>query len=370
MEERKKQVLNAIIKDYIANAEPVGSRAVAKKYGLGVSPATIRNEMSDLEEEGYIEQPHTSAGRIPSAKGYRYFVDHLMERERLTSAQLKAVRQAMRGEVSEMEEFMRSCCNMISQLTHYTALVAMPEQGRGTLENIQLVPVSDHQVLVVLLASTGIIRHKLIELPMEVKSDDLAYIEQKMRQHLCGKEIKAISYEMLRDMLADYQIREKMAEQALELIEQTLTKETAHKIFTGGVMNMLSQPEFRDIDKLKSMFALIEEDDKLEKLLNARTIKTGDESFDRQFNLSSGDEAEALRILSASRLERLMRLADTGFGKYAVNLNTDGKLYIAVHSGRGFFDTGKGRESPEQLRQRFAGELKWFTDVIDTFRPL
>ena len=108
MEERKKQVLNAIIKDYIANAEPVGSRAVAKKYGLGVSPATIRNEMSDLEEEGYIEQPHTSAGRIPSAKGYRYFVDHLMERERLTSAQLKAVRQAMRGEVSEMEEFMRS----------------------------------------------------------------------------------------------------------------------------------------------------------------------------------------------------------------------------------------------------------------------
>ena len=109
---------------------------------------------------------------------------------------------------------------------------------------------------------------------------------------------------------------------------------------------------------------------KLEKLLNARTIKTGDESFDRQFNLSSGDEAEALRILSASRLERLMRLADTGFGKYAVNLNTDGKLYIAVHSGRGFFDTGKGRESPEQLRQRFAGELKWFTGVIDTFRPL
>ena len=109
---------------------------------------------------------------------------------------------------------------------------------------------------------------------------------------------------------------------------------------------------------------------KLEKLLNARTIKTGDESFDRQFNLSSGDEPEALRILSASRLERLMRLADTGFGKYAVNLNTDGKLYIAVHSGRGFFDTGKGRESPEQLRQRFAGELKWFTGVIDTFRPL
>lgn len=144
MDARKFRILQAIIDDYILTAIPVGSRTISKKYEMGLSSATIRNEMSDLEEEGYIEQPHTSAGRIPSAKGYRYFVDHLMERERLTSAQLKAVRQAMRGEVSEMEEFMRSCCNMISQLTHYTALVAMPEQGRGTLENIQLVPVSDH----------------------------------------------------------------------------------------------------------------------------------------------------------------------------------------------------------------------------------
>lgn len=268
MEERKKHVLNAIIKDYIANAEPVGSRAVARKYGLGVSPATIRNEMSDLEEEGYIEQPHTSAGRIPSAKGYRYFVDNLMEREKLTPLQLSIVRQALRSDINEMEQFMRSCCNMISRLTNYTALVTMPEQGHGTLENIQLVRVSDHQVLVVLLASTGIIRHKLIELPVEISADDLAYIEQRMRENLCGKEIKAISYELLQRLLADYQLRGKMAKQALELIEQTLSSEETHKIFTGGVMNMLSQPEFRDIDKLRSMFELIEEDDKLAKLLN------------------------------------------------------------------------------------------------------
>ena len=109
---------------------------------------------------------------------------------------------------------------------------------------------------------------------------------------------------------------------------------------------------------------------RLEKLLNARTIKTGVEAFDKQFNLSSGDEQEALRILSASRMERIMKLADTSFGKFGINLNTDGKLYIAVHSERGFFDIGKGRETPEQLRRRFAGELKWFTDMIDVFRPV
>ena len=108
---------------------------------------------------------------------------------------------------------------------------------------------------------------------------------------------------------------------------------------------------------------------KLDKLFNSRTIKTENEDFNKRFNLSSDDEQAALRILNPSRMERFMKLAETS-GKFAVNLNTDGRLYIACHCGHGFFDTGKGREKPEQLRQRFAGELKLFTDMIDTFRPL
>ncbi len=108
---------------------------------------------------------------------------------------------------------------------------------------------------------------------------------------------------------------------------------------------------------------------KLDKLFNSRTIKTENEEFNKKFNLSSGDEQEALRILNPSRMERLMRLAETS-GKFAVNLNTDGRLYIACHCDRGFFDIGKGRGKPDALRQRFAGELKRFTDMIDTFRPL
>ena len=108
--------------------------------------------------------------------------------------------------------------------------------------------------------------------------------------------------------------------------------------------------------------------DKMDKLFNARTIKTGNEMFDKRFNLSSGDEAATLRILTPGRMERILTLADSSIGKFAVNLNPDGRLYLAVHSGRGFFDIGKGRETPEQLRQRFARELRWFTDMIDAFR--
>ncbi len=108
--------------------------------------------------------------------------------------------------------------------------------------------------------------------------------------------------------------------------------------------------------------------DKMDKLFNARTIKTGNEMFDKRFNLSSDDEAATLRILTPGRMERILTLADSSIGKFAVNLNPDGRLYLAVHSGRGFFDIGKGRETPEQLRQRFARELRWFTDMIDAFR--
>lgn len=267
MEERKKQVLNAIIKDYIANAEPVGSRAVAKKYDLGVSPATIRNEMSDLTEDGYIEQPHTSAGRIPSGKGYRFYVDHLMEREHLTPEQVQQVREVLSGELGEMDHFMRSLTGMISRLTNYTAIAALPERGHGRVANIQLVQVNDFQVLVVLLASTGIIRHKLIDMPRPLAPGHLGRIEDLLRRRLIGEELKHLSYDLLRQLLLELQLQQEAAEQALDLLEHSLLPDERGRIFTSGVMNLFSQPEFRDIDKLKSLFSLLEEDTKVKELL-------------------------------------------------------------------------------------------------------
>lgn len=269
MDERKKRVLNAIIKDYITHAEPVGSRTITKKYDLGVSPATIRNEMSDLEEEGYIEQPHTSAGRIPSVKGYRYYVDNLMQPEQLSVEQKRMVREALTGELNEINDFMRSCCQMISRLTHYTSLASVPERGRGKVENLQLMPVNEHQLLVVMLASTGIVRHKLIDLPRPLAADKLAYVEAELCRQLIGKEMKQISYETLADLLTDMQNNALFTGQALELLEQALTPEGQYRIFTGGALNMLSQPEFRDVSKLRNVFSLLEEDNKMRELFSA-----------------------------------------------------------------------------------------------------
>jgi len=267
MEERKKQVLNAIIKDYIANAEPVGSRAVAKKYDLGVSPATIRNEMSDLTEDGYIEQPHTSAGRIPSAKGYRFYVDNLMERPPLRPEERQQVRQAMSGDLTELDDFMRHCCAMISRLTNYASIAAIPERGHGSVENIQLIPLNERQALVIILASTGIIRHKVIDLPGPISPAQLAAVERAMVKALRGAEMRSVSYELLDELLRKYRMQEAMAAQALDLLEQTLRPESSTRIFTGGATHMLSQPEFQDLEKLKSIFSLLEADNKLKELL-------------------------------------------------------------------------------------------------------
>jgi len=267
MEERKKQVLNAIIKDYIANAEPVGSRAVAKKYDLGVSPATIRNEMSDLTEDGYIEQPHTSAGRIPSAKGYRFYVDNLMERPPLRPEERQQVRQAMSGDLTELDDFMRNCCAMISRLTNYASIAAIPERGHGSVENIQLIPLNERQALVIILASTGIIRHKVIDLPGPISPAQLAAVERAMVKALRGAEMRSVSYELLDELLRKYRMQEAMAAQALDLLEQTLRPESSTRIFTGGATHMLSQPEFQDLEKLKSIFSLLEADNKLKELL-------------------------------------------------------------------------------------------------------
>ena len=144
--------------------------------------------------------------------------------------------------------------------------------------------------------------------------------------------------------------------------ETGLWEKNAQEVYTGQWMLCQLGREF-------PTWLTIWPRDRLDKLFNSRTIKTENEEFNKKFNLSSDDEQAALRLLNPSRMERLMKLAETS-GKFAVNLNTDGRLYIAAHCDRGFFDAGKGREKPEQLRQRFGNELKWFTDIIDVFRPV
>ena len=292
MDERKKKVLHAIIEDYIANAEPVGSRAVAKKYGLGVSPATIRNEMSDLEELGFIEQPHTSAGRVPSDKGYRYFVDHLMSRATLTHLEMDAVRRAFSVQMAEMDDFMRSCCNLIAKLTNYTTMVSAPRHSQGTLQKLQLVAVNDYQVLVVMISSTGLVRHKLINVNQPLAPDLLSRLEVLANARLIGREISELNYQYIQTVLSDIEHHQRRRDEATELLKQVLLQSGEHKVFTGGALNMLSQPEFRDPGRLRNIFELLEEDNRISELLATGRVEAGREQAAAEVSVAIGAELD------------------------------------------------------------------------------
>ncbi len=268
MDERKKRVLSAIINDYIANAEPVGSRTITKRYDLGVSPATVRNEMSDLTDEGYIEQPHTSAGRIPSAKGYRYYVDNLMERQRLTPEQLRQIRDALAGELSEIDSYMRACIGMTSRLTNYPAFALVPARSRGRLENIQLVPLNDRQVLAVLLTSVGIVQHQVVDMADPVDPNELRAAENGLQNALRGRELNEITGEELARLMTELHLRERLRVQTMSLLETALRLGSGNRVFSGGMMNMLSQPEFQDVSRLKGLVSLLEEENQVSELLD------------------------------------------------------------------------------------------------------
>lgn len=266
MDERKKQVLHAIVKDYVSTAEPVGSRTIAKKYDLGVSSATIRNEMSDLEELGYIEQPHTSAGRVPSDKGYRYYVDCLMEKEELEPEEISNI-TGFYTKLSELDQIVRQSCQLLSHLTQYTALVLVPQHSEGKLERIQLIPVSSHRVLVVLISDTGFINHRMLDLLHPVEPDRLERINIILQKKLYGLNIEQISRTLQREIAREIAREEQILNLAMELMEQVLQENGDDRVYLGGTLNMLNQPEFRDVAKVKTLLSTLEEEEIVRRLL-------------------------------------------------------------------------------------------------------
>ena len=189
MDERKFRILQAIIDDYILTAVPVGSRTISKKYDMGLSSATIRNEMSDLEELGYLDQPHVSAGRIPSAKAYRLYVDQLLKTGRIPSDSDAAVKGHFLGRMHQMEDVIDHAAQVLSSLTSYTAVVLPPTGKMPKIRTIQLVPVSDTSALVVIVTDMGIVRDQVVQVASDLDSDALYAISKTLTERLQGLKL-------------------------------------------------------------------------------------------------------------------------------------------------------------------------------------
>lgn len=282
MDARKFRILQAIIDDYILTAIPVGSRTISKKYDMGLSSATIRNEMSDLEELGYLDQPHVSAGRIPSAKAYRLYVDQLLSSGRIKTGDMESIRTHFSDRAGQMEDVINQAAQVLSSLTHYTALVMSPKGVELRIRNLQLVPVSANSALVVIVTDGGIVRDSVVRVGEDMDADALYAISRMLTEHLSGRTLSAAK-RLLEQAAAGQEARQQVLSSVAELISSVESQQLQGKIALGGTSNILNFPEYNDVEKARTFLTLLETKETLMHLLEqhqqmAFTVRIGPET--------------------------------------------------------------------------------------------
>ena len=267
LDERKRIILQSIIKDYVETAEPVGSRAMVRKHGLKISAATVRNEMADLEELGYLEQPHTSAGRIPSELGFRYYVDSMMEMERLSDEEIENLLSDLDENLQEVEDVVNKVGGFLAQLTNYASFVILPSIKLSEFRSLQLIPLEKGKALLLLVTDFGLIIHRTMDIPENISVKDLTAVSKLLNQTFAHKKMSQLDRSALQLLREELKNRRKVVDQALEAIEKLLSQSGDEKVVISGMLNMLSEPEFKDLDRLRRIFKFIEEDGILKDLL-------------------------------------------------------------------------------------------------------
>lgn len=282
MDARKFRILQAIIDDYILTAIPVGSRTISKKYEMGLSSATIRNEMSDLEELGYLDQPHVSAGRIPSAKAYRLYVDQLLQSGVLRSDDAASVKNHFGSRARQMEDVISRAAQVLSGLTHYTSLVMSPKGKELHIRTLQLVPVSSTSALLVIVTDGGIMRDTVIRVGSDLDSDALYAISRMLTEKLNGRTISEALH-MLQSVTEQNPRGRQVLDGVVGFLDAVDEDATKAKLALGGTSNILNFPEYSDVEKAKGFLSVLETKDKLIQLLEnqgemAFTVRIGPET--------------------------------------------------------------------------------------------
>ena len=282
MDARKFRILQAIIDDYILTAIPVGSRTISKKYEMGLSSATIRNEMSDLEELGYLDQPHVSAGRVPSAKAYRLYVDQLLKSGAIRTADAQSVRAYFDSRARQMEDVIAQAARVLSGLTQYTALVMSPKGKALHIRHLQLVPVNSRSALIVIVTDGGIMRDTVVPVGADLDADALYTISRTLTERLSGHTL-AEAIAIMRNAYAELRSSRQLLSGIAEFLDSVETDASKAKLALGGSSNILNFPEYSDVEKAKGFLSVLEAKDKLIRLMEthgemAFTVRIGPET--------------------------------------------------------------------------------------------
>src|SRR5690625_4592927 len=288
--ERERLILQTIIDDFVKTAHPIGSRKLAKNEHINLSAATIRNVMADLEEKELLEKTHTSSGRIPSEKGYRYYVDHLISPSK-KEKDLSVITHVIKDNIIELEQIVQLSTEMLSQLTNYTAIILGPDETDATLKQVQILPLTSQTAVAILVTNTGHVEHKSFTIPVEMNVNELEKIVNILNDRLVGIPIVNLThaletevYEIMRKHIKNYELM-------FEYIKSVICYEDSVKLYVGGQANLLTFPEFKDVAKIYDFYTFLEEEDEIISLLTG--IQDG-----LQVRIGNENKLDAVKHLS------------------------------------------------------------------------
>lgn len=311
MDERKKKILQAIIDDYINTAEPIGSRTIARKHELGLSSATIRNEMSDLEEMGYLAQPHTSAGRIPSDKGYRLYVDQLMQVYDLHQEEIEKIRLAMELHINEMSQLIRQASAVLSRFTKYTSMAVTQQMKTSTIKALQVVPIEIGKAMIIVVTNAGVVRNNLVKISEHVQPDTLIMVSNALNSKMNGLTIEKVNRRLILEIEKEIGLSAEILLPILQGVADCINQIDNTEVYVEGTTNILNHPEFRDILKAKEFLSMLDEKTSIGRILFDASDTGG-------IVIRIGSENDLMGIQDCSIVTANYNIADSFFGTIGI----------------------------------------------------
>lgn len=282
LNERKRKVLQAIIEEYINTAEPVSSNAIINKYELNCSSATVRNEMSDLEKKGYLDKVHTSSGRIPSAKGYRFYVDELMQDDRISLEEIKYISDKLETKVHEIEDLTKLTATTISEVTHYTTVTIGPKATEQIIQEIKFVLLSSRMILAIIITETGMVKETIIKFDEDISEKQVETLNYIFNNKLKGEPIEKIDKPLEEFLAEEMSDSVKVIKPILVQIKKVLFED--NKIYLEGAKRELDLPEFNSLEVAKNFMSILDTKELMSDMLNS--------GFAEDINIYIGEENE------------------------------------------------------------------------------
>ncbi|MCK4503248.1 MAG: heat-inducible transcription repressor HrcA [Desulfuromonadales bacterium] len=279
LNERSQNILEAIVEDYISSAEPVGSRAISRKHNFNLSPASVRNVMADLEDMGLLCSPHTSAGRIPTGKGFQYYIDTLLEVRDLNQIEKKNLHNSYRFQNMKMEDIMQEVGRVLSGLSQYTGLVMAPKFISTVFRQIEFLRLSQGRLLMIYVSETGLVQNKVIEADPTLTTSDLEQIGNYLNSELNGLSIHEVRSKLKRELQEDQSHFDKLKKRALSLSCAALQDDVEDQLYVSGASLMLGQPEFSTPEQMQRMIQTLESKKNLIELLDRGQSAEGVQIF-------------------------------------------------------------------------------------------